>query len=188
MKPNTNYFIDKKKGNILKCLLIFSIISYFQCSSKVDEPDINIKDQIIKEIASISNQSNSNEDLILYQKAIFLNKIEIKENEFHKDKSFFDSFDFRTINSLNFGNSIVYNGKECKQLLKKYPKSEYIDDCEYLIHNIENEKKDFLNLKEELTFLKSFLVKFPSTNLKEEILERIKLIEEEIESGIDIID
>ncbi|EKJ86107.1 hypothetical protein LEP1GSC017_3989 [Leptospira meyeri serovar Hardjo str. Went 5] len=172
----------------MKCLLIFSILSYFQCSSKVDEPDIIIKDQIIKEIASISNQFNSNEDLNLYQKAKFLNRIEIEENEYHKDKSFFVSLDFITINSNNFGNSIVYNGKECKQLIKKYPKSEYIDDCRYLIHNIENEKKDFLILKKELNFLKNFLVTFPSTNLKEEILERITLIEEEIESGIDIID
>ncbi|TGM60083.1 hypothetical protein EHQ94_00065 [Leptospira meyeri] len=153
--------------------MIFSILSYFQCSSKVDETVINIKDQIIKEIAPISNQYNSREDLILYQKAKFLNRIEIKENEFYKDKSFFVSLDFRIINSHNFANSIVYNGKECKQLLKKYPKSEYIDDYRYLIHNIENEKKDFKILKKELNFLKGFLVTFPSTNLKEEILERI---------------
>ncbi|TGM61730.1 hypothetical protein [Leptospira vanthielii] len=188
MLSTRKFYKKERKEFKTKCLLILLAIHFLQCSPISDDSDFNKKSQIIEKIESISIQSKVNQELLLFQKAIFLNSVNISEDEFSINKSFYVSLDFKLINSENYGILIIYNGKECKELLNKYTKSVFFDDCTYLLHNIENEKKDFLILKKELNFLKDFLVQFPSTNLKIEILERIKIIEEEIKSGVDIID
>lgn len=165
----------------------FHLFILINCDNN-KENGTELKNKIQSFLLNINDKNDITVDEKIFQISEYLNQTRIEENEFLKNEEFFLQVGFILNKSENYGNFIVYNGKHCTDLIKNFQKSKFVDDCIYMLHIIENDKKDFLDLKSELKYLNNFLKRFPESNLKENITDRIMAIQEEIKNGIDIID
>ncbi|TGL55470.1 hypothetical protein EHQ58_18485 [Leptospira ognonensis] len=177
----------------LAIILLFSpfiIINTISCNKTESTKSGIDKSEIEKTVNSFIGKARLEEKDpdTLFKIGNYLNNIEIDVNDYRKDLKFYQKYNFELIESENFGESISYNGFHFKKIIIEFPESEFLDDCIYLMHFIENDKKDFIDLKKEKKFLSKFLIKYPNTNLKENIENKLIAIEKEIKSGNDIID
>ncbi|TGM23612.1 hypothetical protein EHQ82_05270 [Leptospira selangorensis] len=177
------------KNHILVAITIFlHLLILINCDNKEKENESELKIKIQSFLININEKNGIAEDEKIFQISEYLNQTEIEENEFLKNQEFFLQVGFILNKSENYGNFVVYNGKHCQSLIKNFKRSKFEDDCIYMLHIIENDKKDFLDLKSELKYLNNFLKRYPESNLKQSITERMKEIHDEINNGIDIID
>ena len=172
---------------LLSLSLIINLISCKKIESTKSTID---KSEIEKTVNSFIEKGrlDKKDPDTLFKIGNYLNNIEIDVNVYRKDLKFYQKYNFELVDSENYGEFISYNGFHFKKIIIEFPESEFLDDCIYSMHFIENDRKDFIDLKKEKKFLSKFLIKYPNTNLKENIENKLKLIEEEIKSGNDIID
>jgi len=116
-------------------------------------------------------------------------KMEVALEAYRQNSDYTKVCHLRIIKSDNYGDFIAYDGYHYRQIVKKFPQSDLIDDAKYHLIYISDEVNNYSDLNVEKTKLEAFIKSYPKSNLRTKAKKRITFIEEYLQrGGMSIID
>jgi hypothetical protein len=177
-------------------LLLFSVFSCFlascdqkkQIETKSEKQNITSEDNTnvsnLKNIIDLNNQytNNKNPETLLSIGKLAL-KMKISIDDFNKNNDYKNICHLRIVKSANYGDFVSYDGYHFNKIINDYRESDLVDDAEYYLIYIIPDEYNYEDLSEEKDKLKSFIKKYPNSNLKDTATKRYKLINEYLKKG-----
>jgi len=146
-------------------------------SSLYSLPESSVYHKIIK-----MYENNASPKLLL-EIGKLASQMEISLEAYQKDNNYRTIAHLKIVKSDNYGDFVAYDGYHFKQIIKKYPHSNLVDDAKYYLIYLSDDVNNYTDLNEEKTKLEAFIKKYPKSNLLTQAKERIEFIENSIKSG-----
>jgi len=165
----------------IKLLIIVGVIDSIEAKEVDRELSTCIE---IKRLESTLDNSKKPDEILLRMGDI-AKDIDIEIDTYRANPDYKNICHLKIVKSDNYGDFPTYSGYHYSQILKKYPKSNLIDDASYrLIYIITEDIYNFDDMNVEKNKLKRFIAKYPKSNKKQEAKARIKEIDRELKSGV----